>query len=139
MGATSSTKNDLLKLILQAVPIATVADNAASSPATVVQLSLHTALPTSQSTSVAAYTGYAHASVARSALGWALDDVLHEASNVDNVLWPLCTAGSPVEYSHVGISLSGVLRFTVTMPVSIQVSTGIQPTIPPGDLIVRAV
>lgn len=139
MGQTNSLKNDLLKLILQAIPIATIADNAASSPTTVIQASLHTALPTTQTTFLAAYTEYSHANVARSIAGWSVDVNTHEGTNAVNVLWPLCGDPIPVAYPYVGLSLSGVLRFTVLMTEPILVSTGVQPRVLPGVLKVRAV
>ena len=67
-GKGSTFDNDLLKLIFNATPIATIADNAASTPLTSLYLSLHTADPGaggSQTTSEAAYGGYARQPVAR--------------------------------------------------------------------------
>ena len=59
-GKSSNFANELLKLIFNGTPIANIADNAASSPITNWELSLHTALPTSgQNHNEVTYTGYA--------------------------------------------------------------------------------
>jgi hypothetical protein len=62
-GKSSNFANELLKLIFNGTPIANLADNAASSPITNWELSLHTALPTSgQNHNEVTYTGYARVS-----------------------------------------------------------------------------
>lgn len=69
MAGTGSTfANDWLKLVFQAVAIANLCDNAGTSPITNLQLALHTATPASgnQTTSEAAYTGYARLAEVRS-------------------------------------------------------------------------
>ena len=71
-NSTTTWANDLLKLLFQAVLLANIADNAATSPLTLLYISLHTADPGAagaQNTSEAAYTGYARVAVARSATG----------------------------------------------------------------------
>ena len=63
-GKSSNFANELLKLIFNGTPIANIADNAASSPITNWELSLHTALPTSgQNHNEVTYTGYARVAV----------------------------------------------------------------------------
>jgi hypothetical protein len=60
--------NDFLKLVLNATAIANIADNAASSPATNLYFSAHTASPGAggdQTTNEVAYTSYARVAVAR--------------------------------------------------------------------------
>ena len=65
-GKSSNFANELLKLIFNGTAIANLADNAASSPITNWELSLHTALPTSgQNHNEVTYTGYARVPVAR--------------------------------------------------------------------------
>lgn len=73
MAMGNTAINDLLKLIFNATAIANVADNAASSPLTSLYLALHTADPGAggnQTTSEAAYTGYARVAVARTSSGF---------------------------------------------------------------------
>lgn len=108
---TTVHANDILKLEFQAVTIANMADNAAASPATAVEISLHTAdtgAAGSQSTNVAAYPNYAHASVTRSPFSWTVAN--RQASNIAEVTWPKCGAATSVLYTHVGASLGGTLR-----------------------------
>ena len=65
-GKSTAFANELLKLIFNGTSIANIADNAASSPITNWELSLHTALPTSgQNHNEVTYTGYARVPVAR--------------------------------------------------------------------------
>lgn len=73
MSKGNTFENDLLELILNAVDIANIADDAASSPLTNLYLSLHTADPGeagSQTTSECNYTSYARVAVARDGTGW---------------------------------------------------------------------
>src|SRR5262252_1773311 len=72
-GKGATFDNDWLKLIFNAVAIPNIADNASSAPLTNLYLSLHTADPGaggSQTTSEAAYTSYARATVARTSSGF---------------------------------------------------------------------
>jgi hypothetical protein len=56
-GITPTFANDLFKLLFLGTPIANIADSAASSPITVLEFSLHTALPTTgQNHSEVTYT-----------------------------------------------------------------------------------
>ena len=69
----STFRNDTLALIFNATPIANIADNAASSPLTALQVALHTAFPGlagNQTSSEIAYTGYGRIAVARNSGGW---------------------------------------------------------------------
>ena len=73
MSKGNTFENDWLLLIFNATAIANIADNAASSPLTTLQVSLHTADPGeggSQTTSETSYTSYARVAVARTAGGW---------------------------------------------------------------------
>ena len=73
MAKGATFDNDWLKLIFNAVNIASLADNTATSPLTNLYVSLHTADPTAsgnQSSSEANYTGYARVAVARTTGGW---------------------------------------------------------------------
>ena len=70
-----NTANNIIKLFLLATAIANIADNAASSPITVVALSLHTASPAGalQNTNEITYTSYTRLSRTRdnnASTGW---------------------------------------------------------------------
>lgn len=99
---------DLLKLILNATPIANVADNAGASPLTNLYASLHTGDPSAgdQTTSEAAYTGYARVAVARTSGGWTITGA--SASPAALIGFGACTAGGGT-YTHfaVGSAASG--------------------------------
>jgi hypothetical protein len=65
--------NDYLKLVYNGTAIANLADNAATSPLTTLKMALHTADPGAggtQTTSAAAYAGYAQVSVNRNSGGF---------------------------------------------------------------------
>jgi hypothetical protein len=120
-------RNDLLKLYFLGTPIATVADNAASSPFTAHTLSLHTADPGiggSQSTNETAYAGYSRQTVARGSGGWTV--VGNRANLAAAVVFPTCTAspGSPITYWSISrgsgiIDYVGTLVTPITMAVSV--------------------
>ncbi len=62
MSKGNTYENDILKLTFNATAIANIADNAAASPLTNLQMSLHTADPGEagdQTTNEIAYTSYA--------------------------------------------------------------------------------
>lgn len=86
-GKSDTFENDLLKLIFNATAIANIGDNAASGPLTNLEVSLHTADPGdagNQTTSEAAYTGYARVPVARTSGGWTVTgNSVSPAANID--------------------------------------------------------
>lgn len=142
MAKGSSFDNDLLKLILQAVAIANIADNAASSPLTNLQVSLHTADPGasgSQTTSEAAYTGYARVAVARTSSGWAVSS--NVASPVANIDFPQCTGGTAtITHFEVGTASSGTGKQLWSGPVTpnISVSNGVTPRLTTSSTITES-
>lgn len=131
MPKQSTFANDFLKLVFQGVGIAGIADNAASSPITNIYVSLHTANPGAagtQSTTEAAYTGYARVAVPRTTGGW------NVASGVANpvavINFPAATGGSETEgFFGVGTSATGAgkLLYPGSITPSITVSSGVQP------------
>jgi hypothetical protein len=127
-GKGDTFENDLLKLIFNATAIANMADNAASSPLTNLQVSMHTADPTdsgNQTSSEAAYTGYARVAVARTTGGWTVTG--NSVSPVANIDFGECTAscGSNLTHWCVGTAASstgkllycGALSTAITMTV----------------------
>ncbi len=104
MAFSSTFANDLIKLILQAQAIASIADNAAGAPLTQLYVGLHTADPGAggdQSTSEIAYTGYARVAVPRSALGWSV--AANVASPVDPIEFAEMTGGAGGTVTHVTV------------------------------------
>ncbi len=129
-------ENDLLALIFNATAIANLADNAASTPLTQIEVSLHTADPGeagNQTTSEAAYTSYARTQVARTTGGWDVPSggSTSPAANID---FPAGTGGGEtVTHFAVGtVALSaspntGKVMFSGTVTPSIVTGDGVTP------------
>lgn len=132
MPIGSTFRNDLLKLIFQATAIANIADNAASSPLTNLEVSLHTADPAAagdQTTSEAAYTNYARIPVARTSGGWGVS--LNVASPVANIDFPSSGAsGTTITHFMIGTAhtSTGKQLFSGTVTPNIAIgAAGITP------------
>lgn len=137
MSALGNTlENDLLKLLFNATAIANIADNAASSPATNLYVSLHTANPGeagAQNTSESAYTSYARVAVARTSGGWTIST--NSFTNAAEVAFPACTGStSTVKFFGIGTASSGAgilhwygpltgARFAFTFDVTVDFAT----------------
>jgi hypothetical protein len=95
MSKGNTFENDILKLILQAVVIANIAQDNGTGPLTVLWISLHTSTGPgeagNQTTNEATYTGYGRVSVARSASGFNVSNNI--GSNKNAVTFGECTAG----------------------------------------------
>lgn len=132
MAAKGSTfDNDFLKLIFNAVNIALLADNTATTPLTSLFVSLHTATPLaggSQTTNEAAYTSYARVAVARTGGGWTVAG--NSVSPAATIVFPAATGGSETEtFFAVGTAMTGTGKILYFGPISptIVVSTGVTP------------
>ena len=134
MGKNNYLSNAILKLIFNATAIANIADNAAASPLTNLYWALHTADPGAagnQSTSEAAYAGYARVPVARSVAGMTASTV-QSTSPVANVDFPIATGPTlptvvAVTYASIGVAASGATNILYSGPVTptINVSNGV--------------
>lgn len=131
MSLSDIYENKSLLLYFNGTAWATIADNAASSPTTNLQVSLHTADPGdagSQTTSETAYTSYARVAVARTSGGWTVTN--NSVSPVASVTFPACT-GSTSTVTHAGIGLSssgaGTLHMSGTVTPNISVASGVTP------------
>jgi hypothetical protein len=128
-GATFDT--DLLKLIFNAVGISNIADNAASAPLTTIYVSLHTADPGaggSQTTSEAAYTGYARVGVARTSAGWTVTG--STVNPTAAIAFPICTGGTETEtFACAGTASTGAGKILYRGPLTpgIAVTNGVTP------------
>lgn len=129
MPKGSTFANDILKLIFQAVAIASIADNAASSPATTYYIALHTADPGvggSQSTSEVAYTGYARIAVTRNSSAWTV--TANVATNAAVINAPTWTAGSTQVATHMTIGTAqtgaGKILYTSALTASVTIGAG---------------
>lgn len=126
MSAGNTFENDLAKLIFNAVAVANLADNAASSPLTNLQVSLHTADPGEagdQSTNEVSYTGYGRVAVARTTSGWAVTN--NAAAPVSAVTFGQQTntaTTNTITHFAVGTATSGAGKLFVSGTVSPNIS-----------------
>jgi hypothetical protein len=142
MGKSATFDNDLLLLIFNATTIANLAINATSSPLTSLYVSLHTANPGTaapQTTSEAAYTGYARQAVTRSNVGFTVTAA--SVSPAANVTFPAATAGSETEtYFGIGTAVSGTgkLLYSGAISPTIAVVAGVQPVLTTASTVTEA-
>lgn len=139
MSKSNTFENDLLKLIFNATPIANLADNAASSPLTNIEVSLHSADPGEagdQTTNEIAYTGYARVAVARGTAGWTVTN--NSASPAGTVWFPEGSGGAgtagwwAVGTAHTG---TGKILYSGTVDVAIVCGNGVTPYLKPTSTI----
>lgn len=131
MAKSTTTCNNLLQLIFNAVAWANMADNAAASPYTNLYLSLHTADPgvgNSQTTNETSYTNYARIAIARTAGGWTV--TTNTAKNAALAQFAQCGAsGATLTHVAIGTASSGAgnVLYAGALGSSLAVSNGIQP------------
>jgi hypothetical protein len=132
MSAVNTFEDDILKLIFQAVAIANIADNAASSPQANWFISLHTADPGetgTQTTSETTYAGYGRATVARTSGGWAVAS--GAATPVANIDFAVGSGGPTTAITHFGVgknlTTAGTLILSGTVTPNITPGSGIIP------------
>jgi len=129
----------LLQLIFNATPYPNMADNAASSPFTVLYVSLHTASPTAtgnQSSYEAAYPGYARVGVSRNTSGWTVTG--NTVSPASIIVFPTATGGAEVEYYFgIGTAATGAghLLYFGQLNPTINVIQGATPELVPATVI----
>ncbi len=133
-GKGDTFENDVLKLIFNATAIANLADNAATSPATNLYIALHTADPGeggSQTTSEAAYTGYARMAVARTSGGFTV--TANSVSPAANVDFGECTASctGSLTYWSIGTGSTGAgkVLYSGALSPSISLAVGVIPRV----------
>lgn len=119
---TNGVQQNVLKLIFQAVAWANIADNTASSPATVLYISLHNADPGeagTQSTNETAYTNYVRVAVTRSTGGFLLTGSSPAIiSNLNAVNFAQCgVTGDTITHFGIGLAPSGSGTLTASGPV----------------------
>lgn len=118
MSKTRAFAGQILALILNAVAIANVADDAGSTPLTALYLSLHSGDPGEtgdQTTNEVSWGSYARKAVLRQSTGSKWTVTNNEAVNAEEVLFDDPTSGSG-NVTHIGIgdaaSGTGVLRYS---------------------------
>lgn len=141
MSAKSTTlKNEILKLIFNAIAIAEIAEDDSSSPATSLTVALHTASPAAgnQSTSEITYTGYARVSVLRDATGWTVTG--DSVSPTDPIEFGEMTAGAGGVVTHVsiGTGVSDRMLYSGALTPNINVVNGVIPEVKDTSTITEA-
>jgi len=143
MGKSTTTSNNLLKLVFNATAWANIADNAASSPNTNLYAALHTADPGAggtQSTNEVSYTSYARVAVARTTGGWTASSSA-STSPVAAISFPAGTGGSgTATYASIGMLSSGAGIILYSGPISpnIVLGSGITPQLGTGSTITES-
>lgn len=139
MSATNAFEAEVIALIFNATAIANLADNTASSPATSLYISLHTADPGetgNQTTSEAAYDGYARIGVTRNSGGWTCTG--SQASNAAQIAFGQATGGTIADITHVGVGLSssgvGNLKGSLQLQSPVIMAVGATPIFSAGQL-----
>ena len=131
MSKGDTFENDWLKLVFNATPIANLADNAAASPITNIEVALHTSDPGEagdQTTNEATYTSYARVSVARTTGGWTVTG--SSVSPVATIAFPAGTGGSgTVTHWSAGTANSGTgkILYSGTVTPNIVTGSGVTP------------
>jgi hypothetical protein len=133
MSKGNTFENDLLKLILNAVPIANLADDAASSPLTSLHVALHTANPGeggSQTTNECTYGDYDRVPVDRDAGSpfWSISGgIANPSAPID---FPEASSGSETA-THFSIgtdpSGAGKILYSGAITPNLSISTGAVP------------
>jgi len=141
MSLSNASETALLSLLFNNTAWAGIGDAGGLQPSAAAGnlfIALHTADPGetgNQSTSEAAYTGYARVSVARSAGGFTVAG--NQVSNTATVQFGECTAGSAtVTYFSVGVATSGAtaILYRGALSASRAISAGITPLFNSGAL-----
>lgn len=137
MPVGSTFAADLEALLFTGTPIANLADNAATSPITTIEVALHTADPRggNQTTSETAYTSYARVAVSRtvSSYGGSSGVVDNDAA----ITFPACTGGtSTVTWVSLGTDHTGTGKVIIagTLGANVTVSSGTTPMFQIGAL-----
>ncbi len=144
MAAGNAWQSDILKLILENVALANWGDAGGLLPSAAagdVYVALHTASPGAggnQSTSEAAYTGYARVAISRVAGSWTISGGSPtDFENAAAVTFPACTAGNETEtYFSIGAAATGAEEIFVfgALTAPLAVSAGITPSFAIGAM-----
>lgn len=137
MSTSVDAANSILGLIYRAAAWADLAENDGSSPATVLDVALHTAAPASsaQTSNEAAYTSYARVAVARSGSGWTAPSG-GQLDNAALIQFPQATGGAAL-VTHVSVGKGGTIIHFGALSAPRSISDGIQPQFAAGALVSR--
>lgn len=131
MPKSTTTCNNLLKLLFNATAWANMADNAATSPYTNLYVSLHSADPgigNAQTTNEVAYTNYVRIPIARTSGGWTVST--NTAVNLALAQFAQCgVTGATAAYVAIGTAVSGAgnVLYAGALSASLTIANLIQP------------
>lgn len=131
MSKSNTYENEILALYFNATPISSIADNAASSPAASLYVSLHTddvGEPASLANECA-YSGYTRQAVVRSSAGWVVTgNSVSPAQNIDFPVLPATPGSAP---THFGVSRTstGAPDYKGALTPVVTASSGVVPRI----------
>lgn len=128
--ASNAFETSLLALIFNATPIADIADNDATTPATTLSVSLHSADPGeagTMTTSEVAYSGYVRRTINRNSGGWVVTgDHVNPQANIDFAISG--AAGATVGWFGIGTGVANNLMLSGTVAPQIPIgAAGITP------------
>lgn len=132
MSKGNTFETDILALIFNATPIADLAADDQSSPATTLTFALHTGDPGEagdQTTNETAYTNYARQTVARTSGGFTVaSGAVNLVANLD---FPECgaTPGAALTHFSIGTGVSNKLLYKGTLTPNVTMATGVIPRI----------
>ncbi len=144
MSKSDILEANMLKLIFNATGIANLADNAASSPNTVLWAALHTADPADtgqQGTSEVSLTGYTRASIARTTSGFAVTTgATNSVSPVATLNFPQLTSTSTGTATHASFGMTsastgGIVLYKGAISPTIALGQGVTPQLTTGTVI----
>lgn len=128
---SNGLETDILELLFNGTAIADLAENDATSPATSLYVSLHSADPGEtgdQTTSECAYTSYARVAVTRDGSNWTVSG--NSVTPAATISFPAATGSTcTVTYFGIGTASSGAgyLMYKGTVTPNISVSSGVTP------------
>lgn len=130
MSTSTTSANALQDLIYKATAWADIAENDASTPATQIQVALHTSAPSTSSQSsnevtVGQWNTYARINITRGS-GWAAA-VAGATKNAALAQFVEMASGSGATISHVSTGVGGTIIHFGPLTASRTVSAGIQP------------
>lgn len=128
---SNNWENEILLLLFNADPIADIAENDSTSPASTLTIALHTGNPGeagNQLTSEATYTGYVRQTVARTSGGFTI--TANSMSPLADIDFPEATGGSEtITHFSIGSGVSNDMKYFGPVTPNIVVSTGVAPSI----------
>lgn len=143
MPKATSICNSIVNIMYRAVAWANVADNAATSPATNVRISLHSATPLAatglQNENESTYTNYARVAQSRNTTDWAAPSG-GQLSNANLLQFPQCgVTGQTVTHVGTGPGASGAtpLWHFGALNSALAIANGITPQFNIGALVIQ--